>query len=131
MFSIDADIRTPGPGGRHAVIADRDAQMRALLSHHLQCRGFRVSEAHTGLDALTLIGNQAPSLAILSCDTPDGQEDEECQRTVALVSMLYPRTRLILAADHPLSMPEDSPFLILSRPVNLDQIDRCLDGLVA
>lgn len=130
MFSIDADIRAPSPGGRHAVIADRDLEERAMLARHLQHRGFRVSEVRSGLDALTLIGNEAPSVAILSCHAPD-EQDDDCERAVALVSMLYPRTRLILAANDPRLMPADAPFLILSRPVNLAQIDRCLDGLVA
>lgn len=130
MFSIEARIHTRLSGGRHAVIADDDEQERSLLIGHLKQRGFHVSEARDGLEALSLIGTEAPSVAFLRRPvTPTGVE--ECERAVALASMLYPRTRIVLTASDPLPVAEEGPVLILARPVNLDQLDRCLDGLVA
>lgn len=130
MFSIDVPIAPRGFGGRRAVVADQDAEQRATLSRHLNDRGFQVSEAASPLDVLSIIGSQAPSVAFLSRGTAN-LEQEECERTVALASMLYPRTRIVLTADSPLLLQEDGCFTVLTRPVRLDQLDRCLEELVA
>lgn len=130
VFSIDADIQSPGYGGRRAVVSDEDADQREALSRHLTERGFHVSLAMGGLDALSIIGAEAPSVVLLHSER-DGDDGE---RTAALAAMLYPQTRIIITAS--VDAPEDgrSPdelFPILRRPVNLDQLDRCLDGLTA
>lgn len=127
MFSIEARIRSPGFGGRRAVIADDDPEQRAALVRHLTGRGFAVSEAADGFDALSIIGEEAPSVALLRRRLVEDDSD----RAAALAAMLYPRTRIILTANHPDLLPEDSPFTVLTRPVDLDLLDRCLDGLVS
>ncbi|WP_377810073.1 hypothetical protein ABNQ38_21300 [Azospirillum sp. A29] len=50
-FSIDADIRMPGYGGRRAVIADADRVQREALAGHLSSRGFQVSQTDDALEA--------------------------------------------------------------------------------
>ena len=50
-FSIDADIRMPGYGGRRAVVADADRIQRAALAGHLSGRGFQVSQTDDALEA--------------------------------------------------------------------------------
>lgn len=132
MFSIDADIRSPGYGGRRAVVSDDDADQREALSRHLTKRGFQVSLAMGGLDALSIIGAEAPSVALLHSER-DGDDGE---RTAALAAMLYPQTRIIVTASDGAGIPEgtrvaDGWFPVLCRPVNLEQLDRCLDDLSA
>lgn len=125
MFSIDARIRSPGSGGRRAVIADDDAGQRAALVRHLAGRGFSVSEVEDGFAALSIIGEEAPAVALLRRRMVADDGD----RAAAMASMLYPRTRIILTANHPELVPEDSPFTVLTRPVDLEALDRCLERL--
>ena len=130
MFSIEADIRAPGIGGRRAVIADDDPDQRAALARHLAERGFAVSEVLDGFEALSVIGAEAPCVALMR----RRMEEDDGERAAALASMLYPRTHIILTTSDPaLAQPgstaEDSPFTVLARPVDLAQLDRCLDGL--
>lgn len=128
VFSIDADIHAPDTGGRRALVADDDDAQREALTRHLTQRGFRVSQARDGMAALTIIGAEAPRIALLQRD-PNGDAGE---RAAALAAMLYPHTRIIVttSADPPDDDGmEDGPFPVLRRPVNLDQLDRCLDAL--
>lgn len=125
MFSIDADIQTAGYGGRRAVVSEEDADLRAALTLHLAERGFHVSQAQGSLDALSIIGTEAPSVALLHSE----RNDRDGERAAALAAMLYPQTRIIFTAS--VGMPDDGPFPVLQRPVNMDQLDRCLDDLSA
>lgn len=122
MFSIEADIRAPAPGGRRAVVADDDPDQRAALARHLEGRGYTVSEAADGFAALSLIGAESPCLALLR--RPPAEDDGD--RAAALACLLYPRTRIILTANAPDPAAGDSPFLVLPRPVDLELLDRCL-----
>ncbi len=138
VFSIDADIRSPGQGGRHAVIVGGDPgddPQREILTRHLVGRGFHVSRAGNGLDALSVIGSQGPNLALLLRGEQDGDAGG---RTVALAAMLYPHTRIIVVAgmeeagmETDLGLPPDGGLIpVLRRPVDLNRFDRCLDGLI-
>lgn len=131
MFSIDADIRPPGFGGRRAVIADDDLDQRAALARHLAERGFTVSEAADGFEALSIIGAESPSVALLRRRLVEDDGGCDGDRAAALACMLYPRTRIILTANDPGLVPENSPFTVLPRPVDLALLDRCLDGLAS
>ena len=133
MFSIDADIRRPEPGGRRAVVADDDPDQRAALAHHLTGRGYTVSEVADGFEALSVMGAEAPCLALLR--RPPAGDDGDGDRAAALACLLYPRTRIILTASAPQptagSAAADSPFIVLPRPVDLELLDRCLDGIAS
>jgi DNA-binding response OmpR family regulator len=128
VFSIDADIHAPDTGGRRALVADDDPTQREALIHHLTQRGYRVSQARDGMDALAIIGAEAPRIALLQ----RGPNDDAGERAAALAAMLYPHTRIIVTTNA--DAPDDGalgdgPFPVLRRPVNLDQLDRCLDAL--
>lgn len=127
MFSIDAEIRMPAVGGRRAVVADDDLDQRAELARHLTARGFTVSEVADGFTALSVIGTEAPSVALLRRRLLEDEGD----RAAALAALLYPRTRIILTASQPDPAAADNPFTVLVRPVDLDALDLCLDGLAA
>lgn len=118
-FSIEADIRMPGYGGRRAVVADADRIQREALAGHLSGRGFQVSQTADALEALTLIGAEAPVVALLPLD----HEGDEGDRAAALAAMLYPQTRILMTGPR---MP-NLPFPILPRPVDLTALDRWLD----
>ncbi|PWC31024.1 response regulator [Azospirillum sp. TSO35-2] len=119
-FSIDADIRSPGYGGRRAVIADTDPTRREALASHLAGRGFQVSQTADALDALTLIGNEAPVVALL----PLEREGDAGDRAAALAAMLYPQTRILMTGA---ACQDDGPFPVLPRPLDLAALDRWLD----
>ncbi|MCW2238305.1 response regulator [Azospirillum canadense] len=129
MFSIEADIWMPPPGGRRAVVADDDPDQRAALARHLAGRGYTVSEAVDGFEALSLIGTESPCVALLR--RLPAEDDSDGDRAAALACLLYPRTRIILTANAPDPAAEDSPFTVLPRPVDLDQLDRCLAEMVS
>ncbi|MDQ2105912.1 response regulator [Azospirillum isscasi] len=124
-FSIDADIRPPGQGDRRAVVADDDPGQRDELARHLTARGFTVTKLSSGFEALTVIGAEGPAVALLRRHRPE----DEADRAAALACMLYPRTRIILTAAAPDAQPDNSPVTVLTRPVDLDLLDRCLEGL--
>ena len=122
-FSIDADIRMPGYGGRRAVVADADRIPRAALAGHLSGRGFQVSQTDDALEALTIIGAEAPVVALL----PLEHEGDEGDRAAALAAMLYPQTRILMTGQR----LQNAPFPILPRPVDLRALDRWLDEATA
>ena len=122
-FSIDADIRMPGYGGRRAVVADADRIQREALAGHLAGRGFQVSQTDDALEALTIIGAEAPVVALL----PLEQEGDEGDRAAALAAMLYPQTRILMTGRR----LQNAPFPILPRPVDLTALDRWLDEATA
>lgn len=127
MFSIDADIRSPGHGGRRALIVDVGYERRESLTCHLIRRGFHVSHAADAMDALSIIGAEAPNLALLRSE----QDGDEGERTAALAAMLYPYTRIIVIAGEGSSLGlrrDEGAFPILRHPMDLD---RCLDALTA
>jgi ActR/RegA family two-component response regulator len=122
-FSIDADIRMPGYGGRRAVVADADRVQREALAGHLSGRGFQVSQTDDALEALTIIGAEAPVVALL----PLEHEGDEGDRAAALAAMLYPQTRILMTGPR----MQNAPFPILPRPVDLTALDRWLDETTA
>lgn len=122
-FSIDADIRMPGYGGRRAVVADADRLQREALAGHLSGRGFQVSQTDDAMAALTIIGAEAPVVALL----PLEHEGDEGDRAAALAAMLYPQTRILMTGQR----VQNAPFPILPRPVDLTALDRWLDEATA
>ncbi|CAO3416002.1 response regulator [Azospirillum doebereinerae] len=123
MFSIDAKIESPGHGGRRALVSDADADHREALSRHLAGRGFHVSHADGALDALAIMGTEAPNVALLHSE----ETGDDGDRAVALAAMLYPQTRIIVMAAT--GTAGDGAFPVLRRPVDLALLDRCLDEL--
>lgn len=125
-FSIDADIRPPHHrGGLRAVVADDDPGQRDELAGHLTARGFTVSKVCSGFEALNIIGAEDPAVALLRRHLPEDEGD----RAAALACMLYPLTRIILIVSQPDAQPDNSPVTLLTRPVDLALLDRCLERL--
>ena len=122
MFSIEARIGMASPA-RLAVVADTDAEQRAAVTRQLEDLGFTVAQAADGYEALSIIGERGPGLALLRrhADSDDGD------RAAALARMLYPRTRIIMttgAADA--ALPGDDAFTVLNLPADARGLDRCL-----
>lgn len=128
MFDIEAQVRLPDGGQRRAVVADDDLDHRTRLARHLAVRGFVVTEAKDGYEALSMIGSEAPQVALIPCGDAD---DDGGGRAAALANMLYPQTRIILTVASPEGLDPESPFLILRRPVDLALLDRCLSEIAA
>lgn len=128
MFSIEAQVRLPDGGPRRAVVADGDPDHRAHLARHLAARGFMVSEAGDGYEALSMIGTEAPLVALMPRGGSD--DDDDGGRAAALANMLYPHTRIILTVASPDGPDADGPFLVLERPVDLSLLDQCLAEII-
>lgn len=130
MYEVDTRNVTlmkhrPTRRGRRALIVDRDSSHCAHLLTHLSNRGFTVLIAHGWFEALSLMGTDAPELAIFQRDGVDG----ECDRAVALAKMLHPETRIIQTwEDAPKGEPSREPDVtpILARPVDTALFDCCL-----
>ncbi len=127
MIDIEADIRPPDPdtGGLRALVADDDANQRATLARHLEGRGFAVAEATDGFQALSIIGAQAPTVALLRWRVIDDDADH----AAALARMLYPRTHIILTTSNPSTVKAGGPFIVLRHPVDMTELDHLLDGI--
>lgn len=74
--------RIANPRGKVApriLVAERDAEVRALLVSFLRCRGFQVDEASDGSQALELVSRLRPAALVLDVDLPklDGVEVAE------------------------------------------------------
>ena len=58
-------------GGPHVLVVDDDAEARVLLRHVLEDRGFQVTEADNGSDALRVLESHAVHLVTLDLMMPD------------------------------------------------------------
>ena len=54
----------------HIAVVDDEPDITALLADYLQCRGFRVTQLHSGDALLTLMGGDAPALVLLDLGLP-------------------------------------------------------------
>ncbi|MGQ9364763.1 response regulator [Azospirillum sp. ST 5-10] len=121
MFSIDLPVGGAESGALRAVVADDDPAQRALLVRHLTERGYAVAEAADGDRALALIGEQEPALALLCRSMAPYDGD----RVAAVARIVCPHTRIILTGGR--AEPAcDGALPVLPRPVDLEQLDRCL-----
>ena len=122
MFSIEAQIRMAAPA-RLVVVADDDLEQRAAVTRQLEDLGFTVAHAKDGYEALSIIGEREPGLALLRRRAVSDDGD----RTAALARMLYPRTRIIMTSSTADAMPGDDAFTVLTLPADACGLDRCLD----
>lgn len=122
MFSIEAQIRAASPV-RLAVVADNDAEQRAAVTRQLENLGFTVAQASDSYEALTIIGEREPGVALLRRHTASDDGD----RAAALARMLYPRTRIIMTSSLADARSGDDSFTVLTLPADARGLDRCLD----
>lgn len=108
-----------GLSGRQALVVDGDAGRRAEAVRLLERRGFTVFEADDSVEALMMIDRQTPLVMLVDAALTD------CERTVALATMLHPGMRILLAAE-PSEPVTGSPFPVLYRPIDVDNLDACL-----
>ncbi|WP_448192193.1 response regulator [Azospirillum sp. sgz301742] len=122
MFSIESQIRMAVPA-RLAVVADDDLEQRAAVTRQLEDLGFTVAQAKDGYEALSIIGEREPNLALLRRHAASDDGD----RTAALARMLYPRTRIIMTSSAADALSGDDAFAVLTLPADARGLDRCLD----
>lgn len=117
---------TPACGERILVVDD-EADIVALVVHHLAKAGYRVSSAATGGDALAQIRKERPSLVVLDLMLPDISgfdvlERLRADRTVRDTAVLMLTARgdepdrirgLSLGSDDYLTKPFSPPELVL------------------
>ena len=75
----------PVAGGERVLVVDDEPDITALVAYHLAKAGFRVSTAATGIDALTAVSEQHPSLIVLDRMLP-GMTGDEVLATIRATS---------------------------------------------
>ena len=125
MFDIDVAIRLPNgflPRG-----GCRRRQPVPELARMLKARGYEVTEAADGYEALAQIGRLHADLAVmrLRMDVYDGE------RAAMVARILYPHTRIILTSGLTEQSAEAGSvtceaFPLLHRPIDPALLDRCL-----
>jgi two-component system, OmpR family, phosphate regulon response regulator PhoB len=61
---------TADPGGDRILVVDDEPDIVALVAYHLMKRGYRVSTASTGIEALAVARQELPSLIVLDLMLP-------------------------------------------------------------
>ena len=127
MFDIEMAIQLPTGFLPRAVVADDDSRFRLELTWMLKARGYEVTEAADGYEALTQIGRLQAALAVmrLRMDVYDGE------RAAMVAHILYPRMRIILTSGLTEQSAEAcsvtcDAFPLLHRPIDPALLDRCL-----
>ncbi|WP_431861805.1 response regulator [Azospirillum sp.] len=121
MFSIDVQVGKSSPA-RLAVVADTDLEQRTAVSRQLEALGFTVAQASDGYEALSIIGEREPGIALLRSHA----ESDDGERIAALARMLYPRTRIIMTTGPADARTGDDAFTVLTLPADARGLDRCL-----
>lgn len=68
------------PGGQRILVAEDEAPLRDFVSRNLRARGYIVSEAGNGLEALAIWERENPHLAVLDIMMPRMDGLEVCRR---------------------------------------------------
>src|ERR671922_978107 len=91
------------------LIAEPESATRGLLSRHLMQDGFAVVEATAGSEALVLVEEERPDLALLGDELPDLSGAELCRR--------------LREGEPGRSWDRDVPVIVLGQP-EADAVDR-------
>ena len=114
------------------VLAEDSADTRAMLKRALQVRGYHVLEAQDGLEALEIAKRRRPELFIVDLNMPKLDGLETVKRLRELESLEHVPVIAVTAFDV-YGMEEaalESGFnTYLSKPIDLDDLDRALKGL--
>jgi two-component system KDP operon response regulator KdpE len=68
------------PGGQRILVAEDEVALRDFVSRNLRARGYIVSEAGNGLEALAIWERESPQLAVLDIMMPRMDGLEVCRR---------------------------------------------------
>lgn len=68
------------PGGQRILVAEDESALRDFVSRNLRARGYIVSEAGNGLEALAVWERESPQLAVLDIMMPRMDGLEVCRR---------------------------------------------------
>lgn len=68
------------PGGQRILVAEDEVALRDFISRNLRARGYIVSEAGNGLEALAIWERESPHLAVLDIMMPRMDGLEVCRR---------------------------------------------------
>lgn len=69
-----------GPAGGRILVVDDEAQIRKALRTILEARGYDVTSAETGADAMVALTQRTPDLVILDLSLPDTDGIELCEK---------------------------------------------------
>lgn len=110
---------------KHILIVDDEPEVCRVINSFFAKKGFKISQAHNGKDALSLIGKAPPNLIILDVAMPvmDGFELLQYLKTDAKYSQI-PVIMLTIKSDRRhvergISLQAD---FYLSKPFNLDNL---------
>jgi len=114
------------------VLAEDSADTRAMLKRALQFRGYHVLEARNGLEALEIAKLRRPELFIVDLNMPKLDGLETVKRLRELDSFEHVPVIAVTAFDvygMEEAALESGCNTYLSKPIDLDDLDRALRGL--
>jgi len=114
------------------LLAEDSADTRAMLKRALQLRGYNVIEARDGLEAIEMAEIRRPELFIVDLNMPhlDGLETVKCIRkseNLAQVPVIAVTAFDVYGMEE--AALESGCDSYLSKPIDLDDLDRALKGL--
>jgi len=114
------------------LVAEDSADTRAMLKRALQVRGYHVMEARNGLEALEIAKLRRPELFIVDLNMPKLDGLETVKRLREVENLEHVPVIAVTAFD--VYGMEDAALesgcnTYLSKPIDLDDLDRALRGL--
>ncbi len=114
------------------LVAEDSTDTRAMLKRALQVRGYNVMEAQNGLEALEIAKLRRPELFIVDLNMPKLDGLETVKRLREVENLAHVPVIAVTAFD--VYGMEDAALesgcnTYLSKPIDLDDLDRALRGL--
>ncbi|HJP94087.1 MAG TPA: response regulator [Pyrinomonadaceae bacterium] len=115
------------------LVAEDSPDTRSMLKYAFELKGYRVLEAEDGQQALEIAKSQRPSLLIIDLNMPvlDGLETIKTFRRLEADG---DQTPIVAITAYDVYGMEEAALetgcnSYLSKPLNLDELDRALKGL--
>lgn len=93
---------------KRILIVDDEADIRSLITEHLQEQGYATAQASNGREALESLAENRPDLVLLDVELPDMSGYEVCKRIREIPTARY--TPVIMLTAHNLEKEEIAGF---------------------
>jgi CheY-like chemotaxis protein len=116
----------------HVLVVDDDDAGRYLKTHTLRRRGYRVSEAVSGAEALRIVRTQSPHLVLLDVKLPDMSGIEVCRQIKAMpvnVVILQTSAAFIGASDRTAALQGGADSYLIE-PIEAEELAAVVSALL-
>jgi CheY-like chemotaxis protein len=116
--------------GASILLVDDDPDFRLLLRETLEALGYRIHEAGDGREALTVMENEEPDLAIVDIDMPR-MNGIEFTKKVKAISPQFPVMMITGYAQlySPGEIVSTGMDAFLQKPIDLNQVASVIERL--